>query len=140
MHTGGSRSLHTPTIHIRITRSNTYPYLTLSTPITYLPGLPRRDRFLFVGMSANSDEQTKLEVTHPHTLSRSTITIEHTTLHTLQHILSYLNSSLNHLIIYPLIQTMVAGMDHFMSKPFDYVDLEAILDDHDRNMLAADAV
>ena len=54
-------------------------------------GLPRRNRFLIVGMSANCDEQTKQV-------------------------------------------TVQAGMDHFMSKPFNYVDLEAILESHDRDM------
>ena len=55
-------------------------------------GLPRRNRFLIIGMSANCDEQTKQE-------------------------------------------TVQAGMDHFIGKPFNYVDLEAILECHDIDML-----
>ena len=35
---------------------------------------------------------------------------------------------------------MVAGMDHFMGKPFNYVDLEAILEGHDSDKQAATAV
>ena len=30
------------------------------------------------------------------------------------------------------IQTMLAGMDHFVGKPFNYVDLVAVWENHDR--------
>ena len=35
---------------------------------------------------------------------------------------------------------MQAGMDYFMGKPFNYVDLETILEGHDRDLLVANVV
>ena len=115
-------------------------------------------------MSANCDEETKQEVTPTQrtsrSLYRSTITDHHT--HTITFIrppsvtfiTTTILSSSYYLIIQlispsPILlrthlsrftQTMVAGMDHFMGKPFNYVDLEAILEGHDSDKQAATAV
>ena len=50
-------------------------------------GLPRRDRFLIVGMSANSDSKTELD-------------------------------------------TLAAGMDAFIGKPFQFEELDVVISMH----------
>ena len=115
-------------------------HLTIST--TIIPshaGLPRRDRFLILGMSANSDEQTKQEVNTNAKICCSHHREKHLTylpLFSLQHIFSYTKPSKS----ICTKQTMMAGMDHFMSKPFNYVDLEAILADYDKEKIIAGVV
>ena len=90
------------------------PLISLSTHV----GLPRRDRFLIVGMSANCDEETKQEVTPTQrtslSLALSLVVQSHTIKHTLCHI-HYNNN--RHLIISSFIlYFIVSHLSHRQCK------------------------